>query len=652
MDLVTLALLKKLIEANNTIDYYDSKADLPTEGAINHLYKAGNALYEWDPVAKEYIALTADGDVLATLERQVAALKGAIVPDESNQTNDGYDLAYGFHGVTLPFNSLTGLRDESKNPWGALQSVDQGEWSAQLTCDYPVDPIDGANNKVTLYFNGTVDEYVIQADNPDGLTPQFTCEQRGPNQVRIILECGWYDDDLGKIYEPITYTITRTPAASNYFDQAIVGIRYQSKSAKDYRYLHLTNKSFPNLLLYDSEIDYADIDNQGKIEINYYFPQTGASKKYAPLALGYAVLAAGMGALSTGYRNVSIGNATLTSGYNNKNISDCGTVFGGSNVNYANLGFIAGGQFNTITARFGATILGTGNIHAGGSGTVIMGLNNIVSEGTTNTATLCAGQGNIVGARAANCFITGKENQINAAAAAVFGYNNIVTNDYAFVAGLGCTTSGWMQRVFGQWNSPGSNYIDIVGWGSSDTNRQNLYTLDKSGNAWYKGSITTPQLSVSNVATFTKDSVNITKNVVLDQRLTVAWQAFFNGGLQALNASVTNNLTVSQSAILNSATISSWARIKGTLTGEAAIIAENTTIQHIKENTGRILTTREYVDTEIQNVKNSIGNIEAILDEIIELQNGLMGEAILESIIDEQVAVIAAQEELIGGDSE
>ena len=73
MDLITLALVKKLIESNNTIEYYDSYESLPQPGVEKRLYKAGSALYEWN--GAEYIALTVDADVLATLEEQIKLLK-------------------------------------------------------------------------------------------------------------------------------------------------------------------------------------------------------------------------------------------------------------------------------------------------------------------------------------------------------------------------------------------------------------------------------------------------------------------------------------------------------------------------------------------------------------------------------------------------
>lgn len=57
------------------------------------------------------------------------------------------------------------------------------------------------------------------------------------------------------------------------------------------------------------------------------------------------------------------------------------------------------------------------------------------------------------------------------------GYGTIVTANYAHV-----------QGTFNLRDSAGL-YLDIVGNGTSNSARSNAYTLDKRGNAWFKGNI-------------------------------------------------------------------------------------------------------------------------------------------------------------------
>ncbi len=57
--------------------------------------------------------------------------------------------------------------------------------------------------------------------------------------------------------------------------------------------------------------------------------------------------------------------------------------------------------------------------------------------------------------------------------------------------GLGTIAAGANQHVRGQYNiADHDKYVDIVGYGNSDTDRQNIYTLDKKGNAVYAGDVT------------------------------------------------------------------------------------------------------------------------------------------------------------------
>ena len=70
------------------------------------------------------------------------------------------------------------------------------------------------------------------------------------------------------------------------------------------------------------------------------------------------------------------------------------------------------------------------------------------------------------------------------------GYN-IVYGAFAASLGIGnhvYTLGGLGRGTYGEKDTAG-RYLDFIGIGSDDSNRQNGYTFDKQGNVWFKGSI-------------------------------------------------------------------------------------------------------------------------------------------------------------------
>ena len=79
----------------------------------------------------------------------------------------------------------------------------------------------------------------------------------------------------------------------------------------------------------------------------------------------------------------------------------------------------------------------------------------------------------------------------NGAAAHAEGYFTKATADYSHAEGFYTIASGRFQHVQGHYNveDPNETYAHIVGGGSSDTDRKNIYTLDWDGNAEFAGSV-------------------------------------------------------------------------------------------------------------------------------------------------------------------
>ena len=72
------------------------------------------------------------------------------------------------------------------------------------------------------------------------------------------------------------------------------------------------------------------------------------------------------------------------------------------------------------------------------------------------------------------------------------GYYTTASGYYSHAEGIGTVAQGIHQHVEGRYNIIDTNnqYMHIVGNGSSEDDRYNIYTLDGSGNAWFNGSIT------------------------------------------------------------------------------------------------------------------------------------------------------------------
>ena len=77
------------------------------------------------------------------------------------------------------------------------------------------------------------------------------------------------------------------------------------------------------------------------------------------------------------------------------------------------------------------------------------------------------------------------------------GSNTTASGDYSHAEGYWTIAQGLSQHVQGRYNIPQgdskiprpSDYLHIVGNGSSDTSRSNCHTLDRSGNAWFAGDV-------------------------------------------------------------------------------------------------------------------------------------------------------------------
>ena len=71
----------------------------------------------------------------------------------------------------------------------------------------------------------------------------------------------------------------------------------------------------------------------------------------------------------------------------------------------------------------------------------------------------------------------------------VEGLNNLALGGKSHVEGSNNIASADYQHVEGRFNERNDSMVHIVGWGNSESNRKNIHTIDKSGNAYFSGSI-------------------------------------------------------------------------------------------------------------------------------------------------------------------
>ena len=71
------------------------------------------------------------------------------------------------------------------------------------------------------------------------------------------------------------------------------------------------------------------------------------------------------------------------------------------------------------------------------------------------------------------------------------GENTTASGVAAHAEGKGSIANGRLQHVQGSYNIQDNNdkYADIIGGGSSDTDRKNIHTVDWDGNGWFAGGL-------------------------------------------------------------------------------------------------------------------------------------------------------------------
>lgn len=131
-----------------------------------------------------------------------------------------------------------------------------------------------------------------------------------------------------------------------------------------------------------------------------------------------------------------------------------------------------GDRNSVVNSTANYIIIGYDNILNGFSAAIIVGTGN---KGENGGGGICAGSNNII--KGGGTFAAGQYNETNEGACGAIGQGLIAVAE---------------QVAVGSYNEKDERhqYRFIVGGGTSDTNRKNVHTIDKIGNAYFAGDVT------------------------------------------------------------------------------------------------------------------------------------------------------------------
>ena len=232
-------------------------------------------------------------------------------------------------------------------------------------------------------------------------------------------------------------------------------------------------------------------------------------------ALGYCSHAEGRDTKATGGYSHAEGNGSMAAG-ENSHAEGSGSTASGKASHAEGTNSSATGE-NSHAEGYGSKAAGkrshaegtnssaTGdNAHAEGSGSTASGIaahaqnsNNTASGNHASASGLgCNAIGNVTDAGGSGTkaigeysFTRGYQTEASGAISAAFGRGAKAKGYCAFAEGRDTVAAGQHQHVQGKWNVPDAGKAHIVGGGSSDTDRKNIYTLDWQGNAEFAGKV-------------------------------------------------------------------------------------------------------------------------------------------------------------------
>ena len=279
-----------------------------------------------------------------------------------------------------------------------------------------------------------------------------------------------------------------------------------------------------NVVVYDGDLGFSKISGTAKDPHDFSFfvptrPLVGvAVLTTRTFVIGYNSICAGRDGIAVGNSNVVAGNGGITLGsqciagyiafafgFRNKSLGTRSASFGSNNESLGNNSFTTGEENVASGTRSHAegykTKALSENAHAEGYNTQAIG-SHAHTEGHTTEAKYCAhAEGHTTKAHGNYSHTEGQETETLKAWAHAEGYKTISDSYAGHAEGYGTKVTTDYAHVQGKWNEIDTEkkYVHLVGWGSSDTDRKNIHTLDTNGNAWYKGDVVGNGISLATV---------------------------------------------------------------------------------------------------------------------------------------------------------
>lgn len=225
---------------------------------------------------------------------------------------------------------------------------------------------------------------------------------------------------------------------------------------------------------------------------------------------GFASEASGQTSHAEGWKTKAIGTSSHAEGYQTKaegsysHAEGNATTASGANSHTEGIYTIASGEYSHAE---GASSVASGkSSHAEGQSAVASGENSH-AEGRTTTASgtysHAEGQttkaiGNVSHAEGYGTKAEGEYSHAegNGSVASggrshAEGHYTVASGSFSHAEGFYTEANAAYQHVQGKFNveDTENKYAHIVGWGTSDTARKNIHTLDTAGNAWFAGSV-------------------------------------------------------------------------------------------------------------------------------------------------------------------
>lgn len=249
------------------------------------------------------------------------------------------------------------------------------------------------------------------------------------------------------------------------------------------------------------------------------FPNVGyAVVRNKATAMGKHTIALGIGSTAMGNLTIAAGKNSHAQGSKTSALGYCSTAEGQAST-ASGLSSHAEGAF-TIASGNNAHAEGISSeaagyaAHAEGWETKALEIGTH-AEGCQTQATKYGAhsEGSNTLAAAPNSHVEGKgtKAETNQDGAHAEGWYTVAKNRAAHAEGEGTIASGWLQHVQGKYNieDTASKYAHIVGGGGSENSRRNIHTLDWTGNAWFAGSVTAPNVYADNITNELNKKINI-----------------------------------------------------------------------------------------------------------------------------------------------